>query len=89
MSEPITFDAVAMATARGHVRLPLPFDPRDIWGRRPRHYVTGQIAGSPFTGSVGFQGGGAFLLLSKDFRARAGIEPGQTLHVALTETTKP
>ena len=89
MSKPMTFETVAVTTDRGHVRLPLPFDPREVWGRKPRHYVTGQIAGSPFTGSVGFQGGSAFLVLSKDFRARAGIKPGHALLVELTETTKP
>lgn len=87
MSEQITFEATPVVTDRGHVRLPLPVDPRTVWGRKKRHYVTGQIAGHPFSGSVGFQGGSAFLVLSKDFRARAGVEPGRLVTVQLTEDT--
>lgn len=89
MSEQITFEAVPVVTDRGHVRLPLPIDPRTVWGRKTRHYVTGQIAGHQFSGSVGFQGGSAFLVLSKDFRTRANVEPGQSVKVQLTEDTKP
>ncbi|GAA1978976.1 DUF1905 domain-containing protein [Amycolatopsis minnesotensis] len=89
MSEQITFEAATITTDRGHVRLPLPFDPRTVWGRRKRHYVTGRIAGSPFSGSIGFQGGSAFLVLSKDFRARAGLQPGQPVRAELTECAKP
>lgn len=87
MSEQITFEAVPVTTDRGHVRLPLPVDPRTVWGPRMRHYVTGQVGGHPFTGSIGFQGGSAFLVLSKDFRTRAGIEPGQPVDVRLGEDT--
>lgn len=85
MSEQITFEAVPVVTDRGHVRLPLPIDPRTVWGRKNRHYVTGQIAGYPFSGSVGFQGGSAFLVLSKDFRVNARIEPGQPVTAQLAE----
>ncbi|GAB3872891.1 AbrB/MazE/SpoVT family DNA-binding domain-containing protein [Kibdelosporangium lantanae] len=88
MSEQITFEAVPVVTDRGHVRLPLPIDPRTVWGRRKRHYVVGQIAGYPFSGSVGFQGGSAFLVLPKDFRVHAGIRPGQPVTARLTEDSK-
>nr|WP_042179365.1 DUF1905 domain-containing protein [Kibdelosporangium sp. MJ126-NF4]CEL13782.1 hypothetical protein [Kibdelosporangium sp. MJ126-NF4]CTQ88150.1 hypothetical protein [Kibdelosporangium sp. MJ126-NF4] len=87
MSEHITFQATPTTTDRGHIRLPLPVDPRTIWGRKKRHHVTGRIADIPFTGSIGFQGGTAFLVLSKDFRTRAGIEPGQPVTADLTEDT--
>jgi hypothetical protein len=89
MSERITFEAVPVMTDRGHVRLPLPIDPRTVWGSKKRHYVTGQIAGHPFSGSIGFRGGSTFLVLSKAFRVQAGIEPGQPVKVELTEDTDP
>ena len=88
MSEPISFDAVPITTDRGHVRLPLPFDPRDMWGRKPRHYVSGTIAGTPFDGSVGFQSGQIFLVLSKEFRQQAGIESGTSVPVTLHEADR-
>jgi hypothetical protein len=81
--EPVTFTSTPVTTERGHVRLPLPFDPRERWGRRPRHYVEGTVAGTPFSGSVGFAGGTAFLVLNADVRQQAGIAPGAEVAVVL------
>jgi Domain of unknown function (DUF1905) len=89
MSEPIAFDAVPVQTERGHVRLPLPFDPREAWGRSRRHYVTGEIGGMPFDGSVGFHGGVAFLVLAKDFRDRASIKVGDPVHAVIRQADAP
>ncbi|TFV71950.1 DUF1905 domain-containing protein [Blastococcus sp. CT_GayMR19] len=74
--EPAEFTSTPITTDRGHVRLPLPFDPRERWGKKPRHYVEGTIAGTPFAGSVGSAGGTAFLVLSAAFRKQAGSPPG-------------
>ena len=82
--EPVEFPSTPVTTDRGHVRLPLPFDPRERWGRKPRHYVEGTVAGTPFSGSVGFAGGTAFLVLNADFRTQAGITPGDAVAVVLT-----
>ena len=81
--EPVEFSSTPVTTDRGHVRLPLPFDPRETWGRRPRHYVEGTVAGTPFTGSVGVAGGTAFLVLSKAFRDQAGITAGNEVAVRI------
>ncbi len=86
--EPVEFTSRPVTTDRGHVRLPLPFDPRDAWGRKPRHYVEGTVAGTPFTGSVGFSGGTAFLVLSADFRKRAGIAAGEEVAVQIAPRDK-
>lgn len=77
------FRAEIVRTERGHVRVPLPFDPREAWGRKPRHYVTGTVNGTPFDGSVGFAGGGAFVVLNAAFRTAAAVEPGDTVDVVL------
>ena len=81
--EPVEFTSTPVTTERGHVRLPLPFDPRERWGKRPRHYVEGTVAGTPFAGSVGFAGGSAFLVLNADFRERAGVTVGDEVAVRL------
>lgn len=83
MDDEVRFSTTLLKTERGHVRAPLPFDPRDVWGRKPRHYVKGTIAGTPFIGSVGFADGIAFVVLSSDFRRQAGIGAGDTVEVAL------
>ena len=79
--EQVEFTSVPVSTDRGHVRLPLPFDPRERWGKRPRHYVEGTVAGTPFTGSIGFSGGSVFLVLPAEFRRRAGIAVGDEVAV--------
>ena len=82
--ESAEFTSVPITTERGHVRLPLPFDPRERWGKRPRHYVEGTVAGTPFTGSIGFSGGTAFLVLSAAFRKQAGIAVGDEVAVRIS-----
>ena len=77
------FETTLVQTDRGHVRAPLPFDPREKWGRKKRHYVGGSIAGKPFSGSVGFAAGSAFLVLSGAFREAAGISPGDVVRVVI------
>jgi hypothetical protein len=86
--EPVEFTSTPVTTDRGHVRLPLPFDPRELWGRKPRHYVEGTVGGTPFTGSVGFSGGTAFLVLNADFRQRAGISAGDEVAVRIAPTVR-
>ena len=81
--ETAEFTSVPITTDRGHVRLPLPFDPRDRWGKRPRQHVEGTVAGTPFTGSIGRSGGTAFLVLSADFRKKAGIAVGDEVVVRI------
>ena len=78
------FTSVPISTDRGHVRLPLPVDPRDRWGQRPRHHVEDTVAGAPFTGSIGFSGGTAFLVLSAAFRKQAGIAVGEEVAVRIS-----
>jgi Domain of unknown function (DUF1905) len=83
MADCAEFETTLIRTDRGHVRAPLPFDPRDRWGRKPRHYVRGTVAGVPFAGSIGFAAEGAFLVLSKAFRDGAGVAAGDTVRVAI------
>jgi hypothetical protein len=85
--EAAEFTSVPISTDRGHVRLPLPFDPRERWGRRPRHYVEGTVAGTPFVGSIGFSGGTVFLVLSAEFRRKAGIAVGDEVAVRISPQT--
>ena len=86
--EPVEFTSIPVTTDRGHVRLPLPFDPRDRWGKKARHYVEGTVAGTPFTGSIGFSGGTAFLVLSADFRKQAGITADDEVAVRIAPTVR-
>ena len=83
MGDEAEFETKLVVTDRGHVRAPLPFDPRARWGRKPRHYVRGTVEGAPFSGSVGFAAGGGFLVLSRAFREAAGVNAGDTVRVVI------
>ena len=89
MADPVRFATRLVLTERGHVRAPVPFDPRQQWGSKPRHYVAGTIRGTAFSGSVGFSRDGAFLVLPKDFRATAGVQPGDTVEVEIRPVDGP
>jgi transposase len=57
------FEATAMRVARDRVIVPVPFDPDEVWGAKPRHHVAGSVNGirvraviEPVS-STGFDGG--------------------------------
>jgi hypothetical protein len=52
-------------------------------GRKPRHYVRGTIGGEAFCGSIGFSTDGPFLVLPRALREKAGVEVGDSVHVAI------
>ena len=78
-----TFRATIVEAERGRVRLPVPFDPREVWGKEQRHYVQGTINDKPFTGSLGSRGGEYFMPLNKELRATLGVEPGDDVAVVM------
>ncbi|MEV5536159.1 YdeI/OmpD-associated family protein [Saccharopolyspora shandongensis] len=76
------FSARLETSERGHVRVRMPFDPTEEWGKRQRHYVRGTINGTEFEGSLGSSGGEFFFPVSKKLREAAGVEPGDEVAVA-------
>ena len=51
-SRVVEFHARVTVETSGRVHVPLPFDPDDAWGSRPRHHVTGTLDGHPLRGVV-------------------------------------
>jgi hypothetical protein len=37
------FTAVAAAAPRGHIFIPVPFDPDIVWSAKPRHHILGTV----------------------------------------------
>jgi hypothetical protein len=62
----------------------IPFSPRDVWGAKPRYYVTGTINDSPVRGTLGALGQDYFLRLSAPWIRDSGIEPGEIVIVKLS-----
>jgi hypothetical protein len=46
------FTATVEAAPRGHALIPVPFDPDDVWGPKPRHLIAGTVGGLRIRGSV-------------------------------------
>jgi hypothetical protein len=77
------FDTALEADERGRVRVRMPFDPSEIWGKRQRHYIRGTLNGVEFEGSLGSRGGAWFFPVNKALRQQVGIGPGDDVHVVV------
>ncbi|ABW12528.1 hypothetical protein Franean1_3117 [Parafrankia sp. EAN1pec] len=57
------FTATLMVDSQGRTHVPIPFDPDQVWGRKPRHHVAGVIEGCQFRGVVDSGGEGRVVVL--------------------------
>ncbi len=63
--------------------VPVPFDPDEAWGKKPRHHIAGTIGGMGYRGVVEPLGEGHGVLLGPAWRRHCGIGPGDLVEVAL------
>jgi hypothetical protein len=80
------FSATLDADDRGHVRIRLPFDPTEVWGKRKRHYVRGTINDVEFDGSLGSRGGAWFFPVNKSLREQLGATTDEPVRVTMEAT---
>jgi hypothetical protein len=78
-----TFTAVVTADSRRRVLVPVPFDPDDVWGRKPAHHVAGTINGMGVRAVVEPLDDGRGILLGPAWRRDCGIAPGDEVAVVL------
>ena len=62
----------------------IPFSPREVWGAKPRYYVTGTINDFAVRGTLGALGQDYFLRLGAAWMRDSGIEPGAIVMVKLS-----
>lgn len=74
---------------QGKVRIWLPVDPTPAWGKRSRHYIRGTINGTTFDGSLGTRNGRWFFPVNRQLQQRAGVGPGDQVHVVLSPAEPP
>lgn len=77
------FDAVVQREG-GFTFIAIPFSPRQVWGAKPRYYVTGTIHEFPVRGTLGAAGQDHFLRLGAAWLRDSGIEPGMNVTVKLS-----
>lgn len=85
MNEPIqkSFDAIIQKEG-SFTFIAIPFSPREVWGAKPRYYVTGMINGVSVRGTLGVLGQDYFLRLGAAWIRDSGIEPGGNVSVCLS-----
>lgn len=77
------FTATLVGDARGRVFVPLPFDPDEAWGPKPRHHVAGTVDGVGVRGVLEPTDSGPGLVLGAAWRRECGVEPGEEVTVGL------
>jgi len=78
-----SFRATLEGTQKGRVYLVLPFDPRKVWGSRPRYHIRGTINGRVVRGALEQFSKGYFLPLGPVYRHDNGLNLGDEVAVAL------
>jgi hypothetical protein len=79
----VEYTTTVVAGRRGRVIVPVPFDPDEVWGRKPLHHVAGTVDGSPVRGTIDLVDGGRGLSLGPAWRRDCGVGPDDEVAVVL------
>ena len=63
--------------------IPVPFDPAEVWGEKPRHHVRGSVDGHAVRGPLGGGENGCVLALGPAWLRETGLEAGAEVEVTL------
>jgi hypothetical protein len=77
------FTTTVTAAPRGHVVIPLPFDPDTAWGRKHRHLVGGTVNGVRVRGAVTTTQEGYALTLGPAWLRDCDLAPGDSATVEI------
>lgn len=78
------FTATVSTSGRDRVFVPVPFDPDQVWGVKPRHHITGTVNGLRSRGVIEALGAGHGVVLGSAWRRGHGVSPGDHVEVALS-----
>ncbi len=83
---PATRRFTTTLTTDGQRRLiaPVPFNPDDVWGPKPKHHVTGTVAGHKIRAAIAAVGDGHGIALTPAWLRECAVENGQKVKVELT-----
>ena len=82
-SDQKTFEAVVQREGK-FTFVAIPFSPREVWGAKPRYYVTGTINDFAVRGTLGALGQEYFLRLAAAWIRESGIDIGKSVTVTLS-----
>lgn len=78
------FEATVVEVGRGRVMVPVPFDPDEVWGAKPRHHVTGVVNGVRMRAVIEAVGDGLGFVLGPAWRRDCGIGTGDQVRVQIS-----
>ena len=77
------FRVAVNVDGRGRVTVPVPFDPDEVWGAKPRHHVTGTVGDCSMRGVVDNGPGGPVIVLGPAWTRGTHLSDGLTVEVAI------
>jgi hypothetical protein len=78
------FQVTITVDRQGRTHIPVPFDPDEIWGPKPRHHITGSLDGCGLRGVIDrHDDGGCFVVLGPAWTRDGGPVDGATADVVL------
>lgn len=89
MSQPIQFEALIEEAPRGGACIPVPFDPREVFGTARSMRVVATYDGFEARSNVVTMGGRAVLGIHKATREAIGKGPGDEVRVTLVRDAAP
>lgn len=78
------FTATVGTGGRDRAFVPVPFDPDQVWGVKPRHHITGTVNGLRFRGVIETHGADRGLVLGAAWLRDNAVSPGDHVEVALS-----
>jgi hypothetical protein len=75
------FTTVVVPAARGHVLIPVPFDPDTVWGSKPRHHIAGTVNHMRVRGVIEPAGDGYGFTIGPAWLRDCGLAGGDTATV--------
>jgi len=63
--------------------IPIPFNPDEVWGEKPRHHIRGSVNSHSVRGPVGIEGKQIYLALGAAWLRDTGLEAGAEVEVVL------
>jgi Bacteriocin-protection, YdeI or OmpD-Associated len=77
------FAAVVAAVSPGKLLVPVPFDPDQVWGAKPRHHIAGTVGGIRVRAVIERSGDGFGFTLGPTSPASAKVSPGDEVTVEI------
>jgi hypothetical protein len=83
-SETKSFRTIVEQAPKGALLIPVPFDPHEVWGKKPRHLVGGSVGSCGIRGSLEVTDSGFAFKLGPAWARDNPVKPGDTVDVTLT-----